>query len=729
MNSAMPDAGIEVSVIIPSFRSRATIAGTLESILSQEFAHPLEVIVADSSDDGTADWIREHFPRVTVCHSDSRLLAGAARNMGAQQSRGRLLAFIDADARAAPNWLSTLHRRLRDDPQIVMVSAAIANANPENANARALYWLEFSEFLPNQRPGFRALLSSANLLIRREDFFAVKGFDAAFGMSEDLVLSMSLGRGLFLDTETTISHTHRTDWAHVKEHLYRLGWWSGRFRRTHVVRGSGLARLPLLSFGLTPYRFWHVFRRVWRCEPQRLVVLTGVPRLVAGLWAWNRGFYNGIREKPATSFQPVAARRAAPAAEASLTGVVQQTSAPRRLSVCYAAPGQRLLATAGATRNVLSVAEAMGQWADVTVAFRSVIDPVTPAGFRIIAIEDESGPTGSRDDVAVRGLNPLNHASYLRTVRRFATRAAAAYDVVFEKGWRFSGYLARAVQRQGIASALIENDVRYWNEPVSDLKSLVRFVAQWATQFIAAHCSRRIPLVIAETDELKDVLIALRGVAPSRIEIVELGVDHALFRPLDQARARGSAGIDPDALVLLYVGGLDIYHDLGPLIEAMGGRPQPGVELHVVGDGELRRRYEADARRLRVCARFHGQVRHHEVPSFIAAADLCLAPYQPSRFYGGRITFSTLKIPEYMACARPVASVPHGHILRLIEHEVTGFLLANEIDAWRALFQAMPPRVRLAEMGRRAATGVASLSWNETAARYLELGSHLAAHH
>jgi glycosyltransferase involved in cell wall biosynthesis len=731
MHSAAPDGGIEVSVIIPSFRSRATIGTTLESILRQDFPHPLEIIVADSSDDGSADWIREHFPQVTVHHSSGRLLAGAARNMGAQQSSGRLLAFIDADAQAAPDWLSTLHKRLREDPQIVMVSAAIANANRENANARTLYWLEFSEFLPGQRSGFRTVLSSANLLIRREDFFAVKGFDTAFGMSEDLVLSVSIGRGLFLDTGTTIFHTHRTDWAHVQEHLYRLGLWSGRFRRTHSVRGSELATLPLLSFGLTPYRFWHVMRRVWRSERQRLALLAGVPRLLAGLWAWNRGFYSGIREQFAAPLQPARTLQAAQEGRVPLQNITARSSRMRRLSVCYAAPGQGLLATSGSTRNVLSVAEAMSQWADVTVAFRSIIDAIVPSGFRIVAIEEESKSSaeGARDDVAVRGLNPLTHAAYLRTVRRFARRAAGGYDVVFEKGWRFSGYLARAVHRHGTASALIENDVRYWNEPAGDVKSLVRFVAQRGTQWIAARCSRQIPLVIAETVELKDALIALRGVAPERIEVVGLGVDHKHFRPQDQARARAIAGIDPDVLVLLYVGGLDMYHDLGPLIEAMGRPPRPGAELHVVGDGALRRNYEADARRLGLRARFHGQVTHRDVPNFIAAADLCLAPYQPSRFYGGRITFSTLKIPEYMACGRPVASVPHGHILRLIEHEVSGFLLANEIDAWKALLQAMPPREHLAEMGRRAAVHVACLSWNDTAARYLDLGSRLVSHH
>ena len=400
----------------------------------------------------------------------------------------------------------------------------------------------------------------------------------------------------------------------------------------------------------------------------------------------------------------------------------------RRLSLCYAAPGQRLLTTAGPTRNVLSVAEALGDTVDVTLAFRSLGEPLDSPRFRLLSIEDAPTPIASRDDVTVRGLNPLTHAKYLHTLRHFARRAAREYDIVFEKGWRFSGYLAHQVALCGGLSALIENDVRYWNEPVRNLQALARFLAQRAAQSIAARCSRGVPLVIAETEELKEALVALRGISPERIEVVELGVDHRMFRPMPQEIARNELGIRQDVLMLLYVGGLDLYHDLGQVIEGLA-RTQPidGIELHVVGDGHLRSQDEQTAQRLGVAVHFHGQIGHQRVPGFIAAADLCLAPYQPSRFYDGKITFSTLKIPEYMACERPVASVPHGHILQLIDHQVTGFLVNNDADAWTALFRSMPSRPRLAEMGRRAAQRVASLSWNATAARYLELGYRLQA--
>jgi len=288
----------EVSVVIPCFRSRDTIGRTLESILKQDFRGSMHVLVADSSDDDTAQWIRRTFPDVEVCHSDTRLLPGPARNFGVEHSRGRFIAFIDADAQAAGNWLSTLYGRLNEDSNVVMVGAPVANGNPETVTSRVLYWIEFSEFLPRQPPRFCRILSSSNLLIRRKDFMAVQGFNPDYGMSEDMVFSLALGRGLYLETGTHIAHRHRTDWEKVRIHLERLGYWSGRFRANVAVSGSWLRRMPLLSFGLTPYRLLQISKRVFKYETRPLRALLDLPRLVAGLWAWNKGFHRGIRLLP-----------------------------------------------------------------------------------------------------------------------------------------------------------------------------------------------------------------------------------------------------------------------------------------------------------------------------------------------------------------------------------------------------------------------------------------------
>jgi len=166
---------------------------------------------------------------------------------------------------------------------------------------------------------------------------------------------------------------------------------------------------------------------------------------------------------------------------------------------------------------------------------------------------------------------------------------------------------------------------------------------------------------------------------------------------------------------------MDEYHDLEPVIEGLASIRKPSVELHVVGDGEYRARYEAKARSGQVNARFYGHVPHPLIPQYIAAADLCIAPYRTSACHDGIVPFSTLKIPEYMACGRPVASVPGGQIQRLIEDRISGFLFPNSVSSWISFLEKLPSREQLAGMGVAASRAVESLGWEKTATRYLEI--------
>jgi len=401
----------------------------------------------------------------------------------------------------------------------------------------------------------------------------------------------------------------------------------------------------------------------------------------------------------------------------------------KRLSICYAAPGQNLVPWAGPTRNVLNVAEALAEWADVTIAFRGIPCKLDPQKYRIIAIEPEAARQETlADDNAARGLHPLQHLAYCRRLQSFARQHAAAFDVVLEKGWRLSGLLSAAFRRVGVSAILVENDVRFWTEPVDGLRQLGKYALHGLAHVVAGTCSRRAAAVIAETDELKAALMSRRRIPVDRIEVIALGVDHKVFRPMDQASSRSALGIPSDAQVVLYVGAMDEYHDLEPVIAAMAHSSRR-LELHVVGDGEYRVRYEAQAAAAGVVGRFHGRVAHEAVPHYIAAADLCIAPYRLEAFHGSRMTFSTLKIPEYMACRRPVASVPSAGANRLVAPGVSGFLFPNEVEAWRSFFSAMPDRDTLAAMGAAAARAVESVTWSSTAARYLETCRQVVSAH
>ncbi len=394
----------------------------------------------------------------------------------------------------------------------------------------------------------------------------------------------------------------------------------------------------------------------------------------------------------------------------------------KRLSICYAVLGHNLLPSAGPTRNVLYLAEALSQWADVTVVFRRVLEPIIPKSYRIIEIEPEAGKLHHRvDDSAVRGIGFREFFAYLGAVQRFIDAQLHSYDIVLEKSWLLSGYLVSLCQRRGLPAIVVENIVRIWNEPLQNFQDVWRYIQHQLTQTLVGRYLRQAPLIIAETNELKAALTQRWSIPFNRIEVVGLGVDHHLFYPLAKAKARRELGISPDARVLLYAGVLDKTHNLMPLLEVMREVSDPSLELHIVGDGVLRDLYAAKAHTGRRNVFFHGRVPHVMIPQYIAAADLCLAPYDPAAFPNGQVAYSTLKVPEYMACARPVVSVPSGHILTLVQHDISGFLFPNDTKHWIEFLRNCPSREQLQRMGVAAARKAASYSWEATALAYLAL--------
>lgn len=85
-----------VSVVIPYYRARQTIAFAVRSVLMQT-ASPLEVLVVDDgSDDDLSESLKEFGSSVTLIRKPNGG-AASARNLGIDHVQGEWIAFLDAD--------------------------------------------------------------------------------------------------------------------------------------------------------------------------------------------------------------------------------------------------------------------------------------------------------------------------------------------------------------------------------------------------------------------------------------------------------------------------------------------------------------------------------------------------------------------------------------------------------------------------------------------------------
>lgn len=175
-----------ISVIIPHLNQPEGLEACLCSLDAQSLDRDLfEVIVVDNgSAVAPSDVVARH--RGTRLLQEVRPGPGPARNVGAAASRGEVLAFIDADCRAHPDWLRTAAQTLGSSPRRTILGGDVRiwRDGSEKLTAIQAYESVFAyrfKLYIEQR-GFSG---TGNLAILRSDFDTIGPF-AGIQVAEDV---------------------------------------------------------------------------------------------------------------------------------------------------------------------------------------------------------------------------------------------------------------------------------------------------------------------------------------------------------------------------------------------------------------------------------------------------------------------------------------------------------------------------------------------------------------
>ncbi len=174
--------GPEFSVIVCTRNGWDRIGACLDAIAGMKGCFET-IVVDDGSTDGTAEFVKQAFPMVKLIELDPCGLS-AARNAGAKEATGEVLAFTDDDCEPDREWLIRLAKVLTDED--------FAAVGGPNIPPPPRDWHQAVVIAAPGAPSHVMLddveaehLPGCNLAVRRDAFEGVGGFDPVFHTAGD----------------------------------------------------------------------------------------------------------------------------------------------------------------------------------------------------------------------------------------------------------------------------------------------------------------------------------------------------------------------------------------------------------------------------------------------------------------------------------------------------------------------------------------------------------------
>ena len=240
-----------VTIIIPVRNRPDEISQCLVSLAELDYPPDKKeiIVVDDASEDNTAD-IVSGFP-VMLIKNSNRMQASCSRNLAAKEAKGDILAFIDSDCTAGPLWLKELVSAFNDE-----MNGAVGGKVDSWFNKKALdrYEKVSSSLYMGRRAksskeeGSFFYLPTCNLLVKKEIFLKLNGFNADMTVGEDVDFCWRLknsGYEIEYRSAGVVFHKHRNKISAFFKRRIQYGTSEPLLQKKHPDRIKKMFYVPL----------------------------------------------------------------------------------------------------------------------------------------------------------------------------------------------------------------------------------------------------------------------------------------------------------------------------------------------------------------------------------------------------------------------------------------------------------------------------------------------------
>lgn len=165
-----------ISIIIPTYNEEKNLPKLLKSIKKQKYKE-LELIVSDANSTDNTKKIAKKFN----CKIIKGGLPAKGRNNGAKIAKGELLIFLDADTQLQNNFIKNVEKKFIGNN----IDIAGVNLKPITKNYLEKIFHQFYNVFQRAMQNIDPLLSGACIIVKKEAFNKIKGFDETIKIAED----------------------------------------------------------------------------------------------------------------------------------------------------------------------------------------------------------------------------------------------------------------------------------------------------------------------------------------------------------------------------------------------------------------------------------------------------------------------------------------------------------------------------------------------------------------
>ncbi|MEM9266326.1 MAG: glycosyltransferase family 2 protein [Cyanobacteria bacterium P01_F01_bin.13] len=283
-------AELVISAIICTHNRAQYLGAAIDSLLAQTLKNVEVIVVDNASTDATAEVVQRRLtdPRLRYVYEPTLGLS-MARNTGANAAKGDILAYLDDDAEASPQWLASLLEVYQNNSKVAIAGGKVTLLWPPGINQPPAWISEDLasglgaydlgnqvRYIKNPSLTPRGL----NYSLRKTFLDSVGGFDVNLGR---------VGKNLLSNEE-----------LHMTQLALKHGW--------HVVYVPN----ALAAHNVSPARLkpgWFLSRSWWQgiseCYREQVSGRAGMAQLLWGGERLVRGVYKTVKyvNDPAQRFE------------------------------------------------------------------------------------------------------------------------------------------------------------------------------------------------------------------------------------------------------------------------------------------------------------------------------------------------------------------------------------------------------------------------------------------